>query len=119
MTPADHDALLHMLGLDADTTEPWRNHFVTDGADPCMARLVAAGFAEELRRPSFLAADDHVYGATADGRAEAIRECHRRRQARPKPSRAKARYHAWLDCADASGASFGEYLRRRLYEATP
>ena len=113
---ADLSPLLHMLGLDADHREPWRNHFV--GGDdhhdePAIAELIALGLVERVARPGFLPDGDRVYRATDAGKAAAVAENWRRY---PRPSRAKARYLHWLRlsgvCADLT---FGAYLRRRLY----
>lgn len=107
------DTLLHMLGLDADHTEPWRDHYVTSGADPEIDALVAAGLVEPARRPGFLHIDDRVFRTTSAGRAAALAERARRY---PPPSRDKRRYLGWLRIADvAPDLTFGEYLRRRLY----
>jgi hypothetical protein len=107
------DALLHMLGLGEKHHTPWRNHYVTSGADSDIDELVAAGLAEEVRRPGFLARDARVFAATEKGRDVARVERARRY---PRPTRNRARYLHWLDCADAnSDLTFGDYLRQRLY----
>jgi hypothetical protein len=103
--------VLHALGLDEHHEKPWRNHYVSgpEGLD----ELVAAGLVEELPAPGFLAPGDRVFGATAAGWTAA---CQERKARYPKPRRDRARYLRWLECADAYGCSFGEFLQRRLYE---
>jgi len=108
------DALLHMLGLDADHREPWRNHYVTGGDAPEIDALVAAGLVEPVAAPRFLDATDRVYRATAEGERQARIENRRRN---PPPSPAKRRYLAWLRLSDAwPDLTFADFLRRRLYD---
>jgi hypothetical protein len=104
--------LLHTLGLDARHTTPWRNHYVTGAEDPEVAALVAAGLMEPARRPGFLADDDRVFRVTTEGESVARVE---RARLYPKPSRSAARYDAWL-AGDGCGVSFGEFLKRRMYQ---
>ena len=109
------DILLHTLGLDDHHRAPWRNQYVTGAIDPPMTDLVSAGLMEAVRRPGLLAAEDYPYRATDAGKVVAVAENGRRN---PKPSRSRARYLHYLDVTDATGCSFGEYLRRGLYKAT-
>lgn len=111
---ASMDALLHVLGLDADHRVPWRNYYVTSADDPDIDALVSAGLAEPTRCPGFLDVSDRVYRATLDGERQALVENRRRN---PPPSPARRRYLAWLRLSDAwPDLTFGEYLRRRLYD---
>lgn len=107
-------ALLHMLGLDADHREPWRNHYVTGPEDePELVDLVARGLVEEVDSPGFLARGDRTFRATEAGRALALAENARRN---PPPRTSKRRYLHWLRLSDVlPDLSFGEYLRRKLY----
>lgn len=112
----DYAPLLHMLGLDADHREPWRNHYVSGSghhAEPALDALVAAGLVEEVRRPGFLPDGDRVHMATEAGKRVAIAENLRRN---PPPKPAKARYLRWLSlhevCPDLT---FREFLNRKLY----
>jgi hypothetical protein len=110
------DALLHMLGLDADHCVPWRNHYVTGENDPAIMAGIAAGYIEPARSPGFLPAEDRVYRATPAGIEAAITENKRRN---PKPSRSKARYLHWINVSDVYWPmKFGEWLRRGLYRRT-
>lgn len=110
-------ALRHMLGLDADHRSPWRNYYVIgEGPNAEIDALVARGLVEQTRRPGFLDISDRVYMATAAGIAEALAE---NASLHPQRSRSKTRYLNWLNVADALGCSFGEYLKRRLYETHP
>lgn len=111
------DTLLHMLGLDADHRLPWRNYYVT-GADPDpeIDALVTAGLVEPTRRRSFLDVSDRVYRATEAGEIAAMAENRRRN---PPLSPARRRYLHWLRLSDVCpDLTFGEYLRRRMYEVT-
>lgn len=114
MSPAAAHALLHMLGLDADHRKPWRNHFVTgpdEGDD--IRELVTLGYVVDVRRPGFLDARDRVFVATDAGKAAASEENQR---ANPPPKTNRRRYLHWLRISDADpDLTFGEYLRRRLY----
>jgi hypothetical protein len=109
------NALLHMLGLDADRRTPWRNHYVT-GADPGpeLQQLIEQGLVERMRRPGFLPEDDRVFRATDAGIAAALAENARRHPPLTRSqARAKARYRAWLD-ADLD-MSFGDWLKAGGY----
>lgn len=103
-----------MLGLDADHRKPWRNHFVTgpdEGDD--IRELVTLGYVVDVRRPGFLDARDRVFVATDAGKAAASEENQR---ANPPPTTNRRRYLHWLRISDADpDLTFGEYLRRRLY----
>jgi hypothetical protein len=102
-----------MLGLDADHTAPWRNHFVTDDPDSELLDLVASGLAEEVAPPSFLGAGDRVFRATSRGILAATAEQRRRY---PPPGPAKRRYLQWLRIADVRpDLTFGRFLRERMY----
>ena len=108
------DALLHMLGLDANHRDSWRNHYVTGNDDEAVARLVVDGLAEPAPTPGFCARGDRVFRATERGRSVAIAENNRRN---PPPKPARGRYLAWLRISDVCpDLTFGDYLRRRMYD---
>lgn len=67
----------------------------------------------EVPAPSFLPPGQRVFIATNAGKATALEEHERRR---PRLTRGQRRYHAWLDVSDAWNITFGEFLRRRLYD---
>ena len=105
------DPLLHTLGLDGRHATPWRDRYVTSATDPEILPLVDAGLMRRGRSPGFLDPAHVVFVSTEAGRVAAIAENARRN---PKPSRSKARYLDWL--ALDGMVSFGEYLKRRMYE---
>lgn len=74
---------------------------------------VDRGLVEEGRSPGFLAAGDRTFRATEAGRAVALAE-NARQNPPARPS--KRRYLHWLRLSDVlPDLSFGEYLRRKLY----
>ncbi|TAL41403.1 MAG: hypothetical protein EPN91_10840 [Salinibacterium sp.] len=116
LEPKAADVLLHTLGLDERHHEAWRNHYVTGDNDPVIAGLVAAGLMEPARAPGFLAPEDRVFRVTDEGKLVAAVE---RRRRHPPKKRSAARYDHYLNVADALGVSFGEYLKRRMYQGVP
>lgn len=97
--------LRHSLGLTSGR-EMYRNHFVTgEGSDDyagCMA-LVDAGLMER-RGFSALTGGDWCFTVTEAGKRAAI-------DSLPKLSRAQERYRRWLDIADVTNQSFGDWLK--------
>lgn len=113
--PADLDLLLHACGLDEHHRDSNRKHYVTSAAGddiPALRRLEADGLMVQTRSPGFLADGDVVFMATDRGGNVARAENNKRN---PPPSKFKARYLHFLDVSDAWDISFGEYLKRRLY----
>lgn len=112
LTPEQQHILLHTLGLDWKR-EPYRNYFVAcPGHDdlPHLEALVAAGLMEQRRRPGFLPEDDAVFSTTDAGRELAL-------SLLPKVPRDRSRYLRWLNMRDVDAdLTFGEFLRRRMYE---
>ena len=109
MTPSATKALLHMLGLDARHRDCWRNHYTTDmNGCPEMAELEAAGLVVERR-----AWGGRCWNATERGKSVGMAE---NRRINPDPPMSKRRYLHWLRISDVSDITFGEYLRRRLYD---
>lgn len=108
------DVLIHMLGLNAEHRECWRNHYVAgSGPEPELDALVADGLVVLARSPSFLVDGDRVFIATERGKNVARAENNRRN---PPPNRGRARYLAWLRLSDVwDDLTFGAYLRRKLY----
>ena len=108
------DTLLHILGLDERHADSYRNHYVTGAAvDVEVVALIELGLVVETDAPAFLPAGDRTFCATARGRSVALAE---RRRRYPPPSRSHARYARWLNVADCWPISFGDFLRRRLYD---
>lgn len=108
------EVLLHALGLDERRREPWRNHYVTDAADPRVVDLVALGFMAQTRTPGFLAEGDRNFIVTEAGKIEALAANDR---LNPPPKRAAARYRAWHDSGAAdAGITFGDFLKHKLYQ---
>lgn len=98
--------LQHSLGLTYGRDE-YRNHFVTgegsvDYAD-CMA-LVDAGLMER-RGFSALTGGDWCFTVTEAGKVVA-------HDALPKLTKAQERYRRYLDVCDATGETFGQFLKR-------
>ena len=112
MTASQLQILQHALGLDEyGRGKPYRNHFTGENAD-CRA-LVALGYMRESPRfPSALSGGDPVFTATDEGRAAVFRDS----PEPPKVSRSARRYEKWLAVSEVYCLSFGEFLRRKLYE---
>ena len=117
--PEDLDILLHTLGLSEKNRQPYRNHYVAGPGHHAMAkleRLIEQGLMYLAPRVDFLAKDDRVYLATAEGERVAIAENERRN---PPLPRNKARYRKYLDYADANDITFTDFLKQRLYRDMP
>ena len=107
LTPEQVHILRHSLGL-TNGEAMYRNHFVTgEGSDDhpdCLA-LVAMGLM--IRRGgNALTGEMDLFIVTETGKQAALAHS-------PKLSRAQRRYRKWLDVADVTGQSFGEFLKAK------
>jgi hypothetical protein len=98
--------LRHSLGLNYGR-EPYRNHFVTgEGSTdyPHCKALVEAGLMTRQKGGALTGGDD-VFFVTDAGKQIALASLQ-------KLTPAQKRYRDWLDVSDATGESFGQYIRR-------
>lgn len=112
--------LQHALGLDdygrtrageRCPDETYRNRYVADdNAD--LAALVDAGLMQR-HAPRAISGGDPIFVVTEAGRAY-VRE---RSPRPPRVSRTRQRYLDWLHVSDATGETFGEYVKRKSKEA--
>ena len=97
--------LRHSLGLNYGD-EIYRNHFCTnDGTvdwPHCIALVEAGLMARQKGGP--LSGGDDVFFVTSEGEKVAL-------ASQPRMTPAQKRYRRWLDTADVTGQSFGEFLR--------
>ena len=107
LSEAEMHIIRHSLGLTYGE-EIYRNHFVTGEGTVdwphCMA-LVKAGLMTR-RKGGPLSGGDDVFYVTEQGQQIAL-------DAQPKLTRSQRRYRKWLDVGDATGQSFGEFLRTK------
>lgn len=104
--------LQHALGRDQYGKCPAhvsRNHYcVGDGPDLALCReAVAQGLMVE-HPPSDISGGDFVFVVTDAGRSWMMANS----PPPPKVSRGKARYLRWLHVSDATGETFGQWLKR-------
>ena len=99
------EILQHALGIDGERHRvPWRNSYCSYFDDPKLEAMVAAGLMK--RGSSINGQRDRYYHVTDEGQHIAI-------AALPKPpSKKRQRYLDWLRISDATGETFGEYLKR-------
>ena len=111
VTPEARRILLHTLGLQPTVEGAmYRNRYISGATPPPgMVELVDLGLMVERQRPGFLPAADRSWAATDAGKAAASAE---HAATLPRITRAQRRYRAWLRETDASGESFGDWLRR-------
>lgn len=111
LSPALLHILQHAQGLDQYGRGTfYRNRFVTgpDGDDYALCReLVELGFMVE-HPPRDLFGGMSCFVVTHAGRDA----CALNSPRPPKVSRGRKRYLEWLDAHDASGVSFGEWMKR-------
>ena len=99
--------LRHSIGLEDDGSgREYRNHYVTGPDDADCQALVSMGFMVRAQRNALIAQDDFLYRVTEAGMIEA-----RKRTTLERLTRGQVRYREWLKVADATGLSFGEYLK--------
>lgn len=104
--------LQHALGLDDyGQGNAYRNHYVAsedcDGWDLCQAHVAAGRMTMRGPHDLYGGNDSYCFHVTDSGR-EYVRT---NSQKPPKLSRSKQRYQRWLNVNDATGQSFGEWLR--------
>ena len=106
--------LQHALGRDEygqrrkGRDDDYRNHFCAGGDDlPICREAVAQGLMVE-HAPSDISGGDFVFVVTDAGRSWMMTNS----PVPPKVSRGKARYLRWLHVSDATGETFGAWLKR-------
>lgn len=105
--------LQHALGRDQYGHNPhggpdYRNHFVAGGDDVALCRAAVTQGLMREHPASAISGGDPIFTVTDDGKAYVAKES----PLPPKLTPGQKRYRRWLHVEDATGETFGEWLKR-------